>query len=366
MSKDGGASPDEHAVGARPDGRSAQSTWRRPALALVTAVAVVAAAVVLVTRVGDRAPGTEQPAYSGPLPPVRQLTAGPPDAVGSVSGVDGTGCRGSEDCAGGQPARLDLSDLGSVEDLPWPDGFVLDDGRSLESTPTGGTAPWGERAMPEWWLVDPANGTRLSLGPGFLETPTALPDGRIASVWTPLTDDGTLGVRIIDAEAQSTTVDLPEGFQPSRLAAGPEGWFAVLGTTAVCCPVELVLVGPEDAQRRLVLPGRDGLDAGGGVVVTWGAAGYLAVSPQFPAHPDGDGPNWLTIVDPRSGTTSDLDGWLGTAWSPDGTALLAARPSGADASTLALLWGRGFTERTELSVAGAAFTPHDWDPPAGG
>lgn len=341
-------------------------TWRRPILAVVGAVAILGAAVTVATHDSEHRPVSgEQAPYAGPLPPVRPLPGRVPEAVGSVSGQVGTGCRGSEDCFGGSPARVDLSNLDSPEELPVTGNLELSDGRRFESTPTGGTAPWGERGMPEWWLVDPANGSRVSLGAGFLETATALADGRIAVVWAPITNDSTPELRIVDAQATSTQVDMPGGFRPDKITVGPEGWYAVLGTEDPCCELQLLLVAPDGAQRRLVLHGRDRLTAAGPVEISWGDAGFIAVSPQIPDHWDeGDAASWVTIVDPHAGEVmATFDGWLGTAWSPDGTALLVAQPTGPDATRLALVWGPGFTERTDVGTVATTFTPHDWDRP---
>ena len=139
------------------DRRSASGTgWRRPVLGAIGAVAVIVAVAAVVTR-DDEPVSLDASPYSGPLPTVEALATRAPEATGSVSGFVGTGCRGSEDCEGGRPARLDLAALDAPEELPRAENVELGDGRWLESTPTGGTAPWGERAMPEWWLVDPAD-----------------------------------------------------------------------------------------------------------------------------------------------------------------------------------------------------------------
>jgi hypothetical protein len=347
-----------------------RSTWRRPVLALVGAIVVLVAAVTLATRDSEHRPAfpepqPEQPPYTGPLPPVRPLPDRPPDAAGAVSGQAGTGCLGDADCVGGRPARVDLPDVGAPEELPHPDTVELSDGRRFEFTPTGGTAPWGELGMPETWLVDPANGSRLSLGAGSVEAAAALPDGRIAAIWFPITEDPVLELRIVDAQARSTRVDLPDGFQPSEIAGGPDGWYAVLGTLYPCCPRQLLLVAPDGAQRRLVLD-RDGQTASG-VQISWGEAGLIAVSPLIPRHPEeGDGGSWVTVVDPNAGEiVASIDGWLGTAWSPDGTGLLVARLTGEDTARLAVLWGPGLAERTDVGTVPAAFTPHAWTPPTG-
>jgi len=344
-----------------------RATWWRPVLAVLAAIAVLAVAVTLATRDqehGPASPEPEQPPYTGPLPPVEPLPDRAPDPTGSVSGLAGTGCEGNADCGGGRPARLDLSRLGLPEELPFPDGIELDDGRRFESTPTGGTAPWGERGMPEWWLVDPANDSRLSLGPGFLETATALPDGRIAAIWREIAEEAEIELRIVDAQARSTRIDLPAGFDPNEIAAGPDGWYAVLGTVDPCCPLQLVLVAPDGAQRRMVLD-RDSQTAWGSVRISWGAAGLIAVSPSIPDHPDeGDAGSWVTVVDPAAGEiVASIDGWLGSAWSPDGTGLLVVQPTGPETSRLALLWGPGLAERTDVGTVPAAFTPDGWTAP---
>lgn len=341
------------------DRRSARrSAWRRPVLGALGAVAVIVAVAAVVTRDGDLVSLDVSP-YTGPLPPVEALATSAPEATGSVSGFVGAGCRGSEDCVGGRPARLDLAGLDAPEELPRAENVELDDGRWLESTPTGGTAPWGERAMPEWWLVDPADDSRHSLGAGFLETATVLPDGRIAVAWTPLTEEGIPELRTIDAQAEATQVDLPDGFRPTKIAAGPDGWYAVLGSGDGCCELRLLLVEPGGAQRQLVLGDRT---ASAPLTVSWGAAGYIAVGPEYPDHWDeGDGASWVTVVDPHAGEVeATLEGWVGTAWSPDAPALLVAQPTDPETTDLALAWGPSFAERTSVGTVAAAFTPHDW------
>ena len=214
------------------DRRSASGTgWRRPVLGAIGAVAVIVAVAAVVTR-DDEPVSLDASPYSGPLPTVEALATRAPEATGSVSGFVGTGCRGSEDCEGGRPARLDLAALDAPEELPRAENVELGDGRWLESTPTGSTAPWGERAMPEWWLVDPADDSRLSLGAGFLGTATVLPDGRIAMVWTPITEEGTPELRTIDARGEATRADLPGGFLvPALLHAASDFLNARLALT---------------------------------------------------------------------------------------------------------------------------------------
>jgi hypothetical protein len=218
--------------------------------------------------------------------------------------------------------------------------------------------------MPEWWLVDPANGSRASLGAGFLETATALPDGRIAVAWTPITEEGIPELRIVDAQAKVTHVGLPDGFRPIDIGPGPEGWYAVLGTGVECCELELLLVEPAGSQRHLLL---DDKAASGPLKVSWGHAGYIAVGPLYRDHWDeGDAASWVTIIDPHAGEIeATLDGWVGTAWSPDGAALLVGQRTGPEATELALVWGPGFAERTSVGDVPADFTPHEWESPAG-
>lgn len=344
------------------DRRSASGTgWRRPVLGAIGAVAVIVAVAAVVTR-DDEPVSLDASPYSGPLPTVEALATRAPEATGSVSGFVGTGCRGSEDCEGGRPARLDLAALDAPEELPRAENVELGDGRWLESTPTGGTAPWGERAMPEWWLVDPADDSRLSLGAGFLGTATVLPDGRIAMVWTPITEEGTPELRTIDARGEATRADLPGGFRPTKIAPGPDGWYAVLGSGDDCCDVRLLLVEPGGAQRQLLF---GNWTAAAPLTVSWGAAGYIAVGPEYPDHWDeGNGASWVTVVDPRAGEIeATLDGWVGTAWSPDAPALLVAQPTDAETTELALVWGPSFGERTSVGTVAAAFTPHEWAAP---
>jgi hypothetical protein len=172
-----------------------------------------------------------------------------------------------------------------------------------------------------------------------------------------------LELRIIDAQARSTQIDMPDGFQPSEVAVGPDGWFAVVGTVDPCCPLQLLLVAPGGAQRRLVLD-RDMLGAWG-IHVSWGEAGLIAVSPLIPRHlEEGDGGSWVTVVDPSAGEiVAAIDGWLGTAWSPDGTGVLVARLTGSDTTQLVLLSGPRLAQRTDLGTVPTAFTPHGWTTP---
>jgi hypothetical protein len=341
---------------------------------IVLRLGIVALVLLPAVACGDRGDGgetgdgvllAEQPPYSGPLPSVGMPSAEPPALVGSVAGDVGTNCEDDADCVGGWPATLDLADRAAAPDQQQPVADIeLADGRVFEATPTGGAAPWGERGMPEWWLVDPERSSRVSIGAGFLEDAAALGDGRIAAVWTPLTTDGTPEVRLLDTDATSRAVATPDGFIPRQVADGPHGWYAVLGgpmDDVPCCGQRLLLVGPQGVhQRMLVLPDRS--PSGSPVEVAWGPSGLIAVATRFPAHPDEpDDDDYTMVLDPRAGTlVASFDGWLGTAWSPDGTGLLLARLTGSGGAQLALVWGEDLAERTDLGTIPAAFTPHRW------
>jgi hypothetical protein len=135
----------------------------------------------------------------------------------------------------------------------------------------------------------------------------------------------------------------------------------------VCCDLRLLVVGRDgtggDVVRHdIALPFRA---APYGADLGWGPTGLIAVSPPFPEHPEeGDEGNWVTVVDAAAGAgVATVDGWVGTAWSPDGSGLLVGRPSGPEESRLVILHGAALDERTDVGAVPGAFTPRDWRPP---
>ncbi len=332
--------------------------WRRPAAALAVMVVLVVAAVRVIDRGSDE---TQTPPVVHPLP------ARPPTLAGGVLGavmVPCTADQGTDPTCGGGPGSLDLARPDQVNLLARETALydtaspILSDGRLVESDP--GLDPGAT-------VIDPASERSLRLEAHDSTTPTAaLPDGRVAIVHGSATGPDRLD--IVGEDGVESSIALPSDLNTAALAAGPEGWLAVLGDgDRECClnRAELVLVAPGGALHRVgirdAVADRDPTMTG--LVMSWGSRGLIALSGTRLAPPGSDRFfDWTVVVDPTTGERVAALDAQGIAWAPDGTGLLASRRTGRTSSELTLFWGPGLRQETGVGPVPGEFTPYWWQP----
>jgi hypothetical protein len=180
-------------------------SWRRPLVAVATAMMLLAMALVAVQwGAGERA---DDPDVR--LPSVQPLPDRPPAIEGTlVGGVSSLPC-GVEYCVDGSG----IIDLASPEAVHRLTERPLRDGRQVASRSEG------------WWVTDPQTGEGVKLTNRYPIAVDVLTDGRVATYLRPYEDRTRAELVVVDPAGARTTHDLPEGFSPYGLAAGPEaGW----------------------------------------------------------------------------------------------------------------------------------------------
>ena len=337
-------------LGCRP--ATARSLLHRGTAALVAAVVVLVVAVRIIDGGTGPAP---------PLPVVEPLPDRPPVVEGTVLGQMSAMCpTGSTDpdCSDG-PAELDLrhpTEPHLVTRSTGVDIPVLSDGRLVRS----------EGALS---VVDPTSGATVPVEARRGAPVAALPDGRLAVIDRRSHTGNPAQVRIIDADGTTATIRLPSDLDAHAVAAGPEGWIAVLGDgDRQCClnRAQLVLVAPDGSMRRVdvrdAVADRDPTMTG--LALSWSSRGLLAISGTRLAPPGSDRLfDWTVVVDPTTAErVAVLDG-QGLAWSPDGSGLLTARRTSQSTADLRLFWGPGLRRHTDLGAMERSFTPYWWNPP---
>jgi hypothetical protein len=338
----------------------------RPAMALAAAVTLLVVTVGFVAvefvtgGAGDPVP---------PVPPALPLPDRPPPLEGTVIGrARSISC--TADCVDA-PVQLDLAEPAAprlLTDDPHrqTSDLVLRDGRRVTLDPDGAGSS----------VVDPQTGHRISLGPRHPLSLDVQPDGRIVTYGAAADEDGEgrpAELQIVGAGG-TTVRRLPDGFVPSAVTAGPEGWVAVVGDDRECClnEAELVLVAPGGGTHRVDID--EALDdvappMTSEVSMSWSSRGLVVISPaalEFAGDRPPDMPrNWAVVVDPATGEEVARlpDWWQGLAWSPDGTGLLAARRVGDNRAQLRLYWGPGLERSRDLATLDLPFAPHWWLPP---
>jgi hypothetical protein len=338
--------------------RPARPEWRRPVAALAAAVALLAGGVIAVQRGLDD--GTNVP-----LPPVQALPDRPPAIEGTLLGGIARTCA---DFCESVTATLDLASRRSEEITG---EYPLRDGRRLGPRNDG------------WYAYDPydpetGDGVKVTdRVPGAVDV---LTDGRVAAYETAGDFGSPARLVVVDATGEQTTVDLPEGFLVDGLTAGPDGWLAVAGGEECCATSrtrpdrDLVLVGPDGTTTVVdldeVLADMPLAAARGNLMPAWGPRGLIALTngmaappaPPF-GHEETAVESWTVVLDPTTGErVADIDGWHALAWSPDGTGLMAARPTGPETTRLRLYWGPALDHHTDLGEIDIPFAPWWWVP----
>jgi hypothetical protein len=328
--------------------------WRRPVAALAAAVALLTGGVIAVQRGLDEGDTNDAKVR---LSPVQALPDHPPAIEGTLLGGIARSC---SDICDLSTATLDLATRRSVE---MRGEYPLRDGRRMGPRTDG------------WFAYDPETGEGVKVTEWAPSAVDVLTDGRIAAYETAGDFGSPARLVVVDADGDSTTVDLPEGFFADGLTAGPDGWLAVVGGEACCDTVrtrpdrDLVLVGPDGTATVVdldeVLADMPLPAARGTLQPAWSTRGLMAISNEMVAPPFGHEGTpvepWTVVLDPTTGErVADIDGWHALAWSPDGTGLMAAQPTGRQTTRLRLFSGPALEHHTDLGELDVPFVPWWW------
>ena len=196
----------------------------------------------------------------------------------------------------------------------------------------------------DYWAVDdgPGHGPQLvRVGadgrnepvPEFLHerveyAPVELPDGRVVATTSVLLGRGSLSYDLVILDRRSgARISLLHGEDRlSNPVIGPGGQIGVIQRLGgFVTPVFRTFTADGEDLSAVRLPARINRGAPQGERVSWSRLGLLAVSYSLIGWvPD----EQTFILDPVSGNeVHRIDGWNGQAWSPDGTALMLARPA---------------------------------------
>ncbi|HVE95102.1 MAG TPA: hypothetical protein VNB24_09290 [Acidimicrobiales bacterium] len=320
-------------------GRSAKPRASRRSFALAAAMLAVVGTLAAVSTVGEL---RDDPAPTA-LP---RISPQPPNRDAPMVGLRMKGACDSLLCDAGVVAAANYL-------MPDRPESVLLQGRFQDVSIVGG----------EYWaLADrPSQVIRLADGkPQLVEdfkndrvrsAPIELSDGRLVVTTSVVLADGTTTFDLVIHD-RSTGARQPLLRDENRLSnpvIGPGGQIGVIQSIGDDASVfrTFTAAGTDLAVVRLP-ERRNGYSE---VRVSWSRLGLLAISGNLVGW---DHDASTSIVDPVSGReVHHIDEWMGQAWSPDGTALLLARPAAKGRRT-ELATATGSALRNSSSITASA------------